>query len=309
MSCWHELVRRVEFGERMITVTSAKELAKQVATAKAAGKKVAFVPTMGALHDGHLSLIKLAQQKADFVVASIFVNPLQFGKNEDFDRYPRTLEADAQKLSSQNTDLLFAPSVDEIYPALTEGEEAKPTKQAGPIGAVLEGAARPGHFDGMLTVVARLFELVQPNIAIFGAKDAQQLFLIRRMAVTDFPGLEIVEAPTVRELGGLAMSSRNAYLSESEHDVAEKIFRALRLARDAASSVNAALQTAQEQLLALAENGTRSSSSPEAKLDYVSLVDAETFEPLDEDFHGRALLLVAVVIGKTRLIDNIEIIF
>lgn len=293
----------------MITVTSAKELAQLVSAAKSAGKKVGFVPTMGALHDGHLSLIKLAQQRSDFVVASIFVNPLQFGKNEDFDRYPRNLTADAEKLSAVETDVLFAPTVDVIYPGLENGGQPAVTKSAGPIGEVLEGAARPGHFDGMLTVVARLFELVQPNVAIFGAKDAQQLFLIRRMVRTDFEGLEIVEAPTVRELSGLALSSRNAYLNEAEHAVAEKIYRMLRTAKDSATSVSAALDSAHKQLQAIQEAQTRSAGLPEAKLDYVSLVDAETFEPLAEDFHGRALLLVAVVIGKTRLIDNIEIIF
>lgn len=278
----------------MKQVSTATELTEAVASARAKGKKIGFVPTMGALHAGHLSLVKLADQHADFVVASIFVNPLQFGKNEDFDRYPRSIETDVAKLAEVKVDLLFTPSVAEMYP---NGSLA--TKSAGPIGELLEGAARPGHFDGMLTVVARLFDLVVPDVAIFGAKDAQQLFLIRQMAARDYPGLQIVEAPIIRELSGLAMSSRNVYLTEAELETAEQINRMLRAAKAAATSPAAAIEKAQ----ALFE------SMPAAKLGYVCLVNAETFEPVLNDFQGRALLLVAVVIGKTRLIDNIEISF
>jgi pantoate--beta-alanine ligase len=278
----------------MKQVTTADRLRALVDAARSEGKKIGFVPTMGALHEGHLSLIRLAQQKADFVIASIFVNPLQFGKDEDFDRYPRTVEADASKLEAVGADVLFLPGVAEIYP-----NGSTVTKFAGPIGEILEGEARPGHFDGMLTVVARLFDLVQPDVVIFGAKDAQQLFLIRQMAAVEYPALQIVEAPIVREFSGLAMSSRNSYLSESEHQLADKINRVLAAAKNAATSPAAALEKAQAGF----------ESMPEAKLGYISLVSAENFESVTENFRGRALLLVAAVIGKTRLIDNIEINF
>jgi pantoate--beta-alanine ligase len=273
-------------------VVEAQDLATRVADARAAGQKVAFVPTMGALHDGHLSLVKLAKEKADFVVVSIFVNPLQFGQGEDFDRYPRNLEADAARLAEIEADLIFAPTVQQIYPS-----GASLTKTAGPVGEVLEGEARPGHFDGMLTVVARLFDLVHPDVAIFGAKDAQQLHLITKMAAADYSNIQIVSAPIVRELSGLAMSSRNAYLSEGQRESAAKIYAALKAAKDSAVSPSAAIEVAETQLNAIAE----------AKLGYISLVNAETFEPVLDGFSGRALLLVAAEIGKTRLIDNIEI--
>ncbi len=288
---------------------TAADLATQVSAARSAGKRIALVPTMGALHAGHISLISAARKHADFVVVSIFVNPLQFGAGEDFDRYPRTFEADAEALAAVEVDVLFAPPVDEIYPEEAGGVNAKPTKSAGPVGLVLEGAARPGHFDGMLTVVARLFDLAKPDFAVFGQKDAQQLFLIRRMARADYPALQIVAAPTVREPGGLAMSSRNTYLSEAQHKTAEIIHQGLRAAHNSASSPAAAIQAAQDQWLQFEAGQTLSSEQPEAKLDYVSLVDAETFEPVTESFHGRALMLVAVLVGKTRLIDNIEITF
>ncbi len=280
----------------MHIATTVSQLATEVSVARSEGKKVALVPTMGALHAGHLSLIAAARKHADFVVVSIFVNPLQFGAGEDFDKYPRTLEADVESLEVVNTDVLFAPSVDDVYP---EGSAAKPTKSAGEIGVVYEGAARPGHFDGMLTVVARLFDLVQPDFAVFGQKDAQQLFLIQQMAKADYPALQIVPAPTVREPGGLAMSSRNRYLDAAAHEVAEQISAALRAGQANAASPSAALESARAFM----------SKAPEAKLDYIALVAANSFEPIDDEFKGRALLLIAAVVSQTRLIDNIEITF
>ena len=280
----------------MHIATTVSQLATEVSVARSEGKKVALVPTMGALHAGHLSLIAAARKHADFVVVSIFVNPLQFGAGEDFDKYPRTLDADVESLEVVNTDVLFAPSVDAVYP---EGSAAKPTKSAGAIGVVYEGAARPGHFDGMLTVVARLFDLVQPDFAVFGQKDAQQLFLIQQMAKADYPALQIVPAPTVREPGGLAMSSRNRYLDAAAHEVAEQLSAALRAGQANAASPSAALESARAFM----------SKAPEAKLDYIALVAANSFEPIDDEFKGRALLLIAAVVGQTRLIDNIEITF
>ena len=293
----------------MKVVTTTVELESQIAAARAAGKKVAFVPTMGALHAGHLSLAKVAQSKAEFVVVSIFVNPLQFGAGEDFDKYPRTLEADTERLAEAGVDLVFAPTVEQIYPTVASATDtsaptstsasATPTKDAGPVGEILEGAIRPGHFNGMLTVVARLFDLVKPNFAIFGAKDAQQLFLIKKMAATDYPELQIIEAPIVREPSGLAMSSRNRYLSTHQLQLAETISAALRIAKATAVTPSSAIQSATDAM----------AKAPEAKLDYIALVDKDTFEPIHDGFSGRALLLIAAAVGKTRLLDNIEISF
>ena len=274
------------------------ELAAAVASARSQGKRIGFVPTMGALHEGHLSLVRIAQQHAEFVVVSIFVNPLQFGAGEDFDKYPRTLEADAAALHAVEADLVYAPSATEVY-----GDSGySVTKAAGPAGEGFEGSIRPGHFDGMLTVVARLFELVQPDVAVFGAKDAQQLFLVREMAARDFAALEIIAAPIVREPSGLALSSRNRYLSEQERVTALSLSRSLAAAaaesERAGSSASDVLQAA-EQVMA---------AEPLAKLDYLALVDLSTFAPVGEDFEGRALMLIAARVGTTRLLDNREIV-
>ena len=283
----------------MKTVVTAAELNAEIAAAKAAGKKVAFVPTMGALHQGHLSLIEVAKKHAEFVVVSIFVNPLQFGPSEDFDKYPRTLETDSAQLAEAGVDLLFTPTVEVIYPKSPE-----PTKSAGPIGEILEGAVRPGHFDGMLTVVSRLFDLVQPHVAVFGAKDAQQLHLIKAMATRDYPNLKIIEAATIRETGGLALSSRNRYLDEAAHEVAQQLSAAI---RSGAAAVHPGGQT--NPNLAIEAARAVLGKAPEAKLEYIALVDQDTFEPIENGFSGRALLLIAARVGETRLIDNTEITF
>ncbi len=276
----------------MQIITSAETLAALVSTARRQGKSISFVPTMGALHDGHLSLVEIAHQQSDFVVVSIFVNPLQFGANEDFEKYPRTLQADAEKLASANVDVLFAPDVDDVYP---NGDQI--TQHAGPVGETFEGKIRPGHFDGMLTVVARLFDLVRPDISVFGNKDAQQLFLIRRMVENSnhrWNAMQIIGAPIIREEDGLAMSSRNRYLSVDEREQAQRISRALRAA-EATQGDAAARLTAAEQVMATA---------PAVRLDYVALVNPATFEPIEAGFVGRALLIIAAQVGGTRLIDN-----
>lgn len=283
----------------MKTVTTAAELNAEIEAAKAVGKKVALVPTMGALHQGHLSLIEVAQKHAEFVVVSIFVNPLQFGPSEDFDKYPRTLETDSAQLAEAGVDLLFSPTVEVIYPNSPE-----PTKSAGPIGMILEGAVRPGHFDGMLTVVSRLFDLVQPNVAVFGAKDAQQLHLIKAMATRNYPSLKIIEAPTIREASGLALSSRNRYLDEAAHEVAQQLSAALRAG---AAAVHPGGHT--NPNLAIGAARAVLAKAPEAKLEYIAIVDQDTFEPIENGFSGRALLLIAARVGETRLIDNTEITF
>ena len=272
-----------------------------------AGLKVAFVPTMGALHEGHLSLVRKAREYADLVVVSIFVNPLQFGAGEDFEKYPRTLEADAKVLEEAGADVLFAPTVDVVYPDGIEAAHAaaklRPALQSGEVGKTFEGAARPGHFDGMLAVVARLFELVNPDFAVFGAKDAQQLFLIKRMANVEFPDLHIIEAPIVRETSGLAMSSRNRYLDETKLEVAGHLSKALNVGKAAAETLGA------KPSLAVNAARARLEGVPEAKLDYLALVDPSSFELIDDSFTGRALMLIAAVVGTTRLIDNLTIDF
>jgi pantoate--beta-alanine ligase len=295
----------------MQTVTTAAELTAAIDEERdlpgCAGLKVAFVPTMGALHEGHLSLVRQAREYADLVVVSIFVNPLQFGAGEDFDKYPRTLEADAAVLEAAGADVLFAPTVDVVYPngieAANAAAAARPALQSGAIGKTFEGAARPGHFDGMLAVVARLFELVNPDFAVFGAKDAQQLFLIKRMAATEFPDLHIIEAPIVRETSGLAMSSRNRYLDSAALDVAGQLSKALQVGKAAAETLGA------KPSLAVNAARARLEGVPEAKLDYLALVDPSSFELIDDSFTGRALMLIAAVVGNTRLIDNLTIDF
>ena len=279
----------------MQRVTTLKQLAEAVASARERELEVALVPTMGALHDGHLSLIREARKHTPFVVVSIFVNPLQFGAGEDFDKYPRDIEADAKKLEQMAVDVLFTPTVNDLYRGNMDV-----TESAGKIGEIYEGAVRPGHFDGMLTVVARLFEAVRPDFAVFGAKDAQQLFLIRQMARSKFPTLRIIEAPTIREVSGLAMSSRNQYLDAKNLEVASKLSAALRVGQGAAAiSPAVVIDAVRSQMLEV----------PEAKLDYVALVEADTFEPVVTGFSGRAILLIAAVVGQTRLIDNIDIKF
>lgn len=273
------------------TITTIADVRARVAAARAAGRRVALVPTMGALHDGHLALVARAKELADLVVVSVFVNPLQFGPREDFARYPRDLDADRGLLATAGADLLFAPEASEVLP------DGRPQVRvaAGPIGDVLEGRVRPGHFDGVLTIVLKLLHIVGPDVAVFGQKDAQQAFLVRRMIRDlDVPvALELVE--TVREEDGLARSSRNAYLDAGERRLA----RAVPAALDAAESfadrdVDAMLGAAQSALAG--EDG--------ADLDYLAVVDPATFRSVDDGYRGRALVLVAARVGGTRLIDN-----
>jgi pantoate--beta-alanine ligase len=286
----------------MKTIRTVSELSAELATARQSGKKISFVPTMGAIHAGHLSLIEIAKKQSGLVVASIFVNPLQFNSASDFDLYPRNEAADTAALESTGTDVLFLPSVEEIYP---NGKVN--THSAGPIGDIFEGQARKEHFDGMLTVVARLFEIVSPDVAVFGAKDAQQLFLIRRMLQQEKNSdwgskLQLVEGPTIRESTGLALSSRNQRLSSSEMQVALSLSEALDKAHKCAASgegISSALGEAMKVF----------SSNPEAKLDYLALVNPESFEALEDGFTGQALMIVAAEVGNVRLIDNRSITF
>lgn len=256
---------------------------------------LAFVPTMGALHEGHLSLMREARRNADKVAVSIFVNPLQFGPGEDFDRYPRTFEADVEACAAEGVDLVFAPTRDVMYP-----DEPQVTIKSGPMGEVVEGAARPGHFDGMLTVVLKLLNLVRPDAAVFGEKDAQQLAMIRRMVADLNVPVRIVGAPTVREPDGLALSSRNRYLSEPERQTALALSRALRAGADAADDGPDAVLRAAGAVL----DGAATADPPLA-LDYLVLVDPATFTPAAGG--GPAVLAVAGRVGATHLIDNVHL--
>ena len=260
-------------------------------------KTIVFVPTMGALHEGHLSLIEEARRVPNsFVVLSIFVNPTQFGKGEDFDKYPRTLESDLVSLEAVQPDLVFAPAVDEVY---ANGIDAPMKPRAGALGSVFEGASRPGHFEGMLHIVSWFFDLVKPKVAVFGAKDAQQLFLIKRMVQREFAdSIEIIEVETIREEDLLARSSRNRFLSPEGRAYAPELFRTM-------LSVQEQITDGVKPSVALAEVRRALEGQPLAKLDYLALVDKRTFAPIDDDFAGEAQLLVASVVSGVRLIDNL----
>jgi pantoate--beta-alanine ligase len=261
-----------------------------------AAQRLAFVPTMGALHDGHRSLIKLAKTLGDLVAVSIFVNPLQFGPGEDYARYPRPLEDDLRVCEQDGVDVVFVPSVTDLYPP---GRQVR--VDAGPLGSVLEGHSRPGHFNGVLTVVLKLFNIIRPQVAIFGEKDAQQLACIQRMVADLNIPIEIVGAPIVREPDGLALSSRNVFLTATERAVARSLSAALEKAATQ-SSVPAARAAAYEVL-------DRAQAEPCFELDYASIVNSATFTEVSDDHVGPATFAVAAWVGGTRLIDNMVINF
>ena len=267
------------------------------AARKLLGSPIVLVPTMGALHDGHIALLRRAaelSQPNGSVVVSVFVNPLQFGAGEDLDRYPHDLDADMAICEREGVALVFAPGVAQMYP----GEQLI-TVDPGPMGQVLEGASRPGFFTGVLTVVLKLFQLVGPQAAVFGDKDAQQLALVRLMAEDLCLGVGIASVPTVRDPDGLATSSRNAYLSAAERATALALSRALQAGRAAAEAGPDAVLGAAQRLLDEAAK-----AEPPLAQDYLALVEPDAFTPVKPGFAGEALLLVAARIGKTRLIDN-----
>jgi len=277
--------------------STREELAKLLDPARREGTVVGFVPTMGALHEGHASLMRVARERVGGgpVVVSIFVNPLQFGVGEDLDRYPRTLEADLEVCEREGVDVVFAPSVDDVYP----GGLPHVTVAPGALGDVLEGKTRPGHFGGVLTVVAKLFGLVEPDVAVFGEKDYQQLALIRRMAADLCLGVDVVGAPTQREPDGLALSSRNRYLSPEQREEATTLSRALYAAqREAIYGVDAALQAARAELR----------RAKGVDLDYLVVTDPALAElPTDPEPGTEARILIAARVGTTRLIDNMSL--
>ncbi|MFT4029941.1 MAG: pantoate--beta-alanine ligase [Protaetiibacter sp.] len=272
---------------------SAPEVVTEIAELRTrlAGRQVALVPTMGALHAGHLALVERATELAEVVVVSIFVNPLQFGPGEDLDRYPRDLDGDLAVLAGRGVAIVFAPAASEMYP---DGSP-QVTVRAGEVGGILEGCARPGHFDGMLTVVAKLIGIVRPAVTVFGRKDAQQLFLVQRMVKDLSIPTRIEPVETVREDDGLALSSRNRFLAPAERRAAPALHRALEAAASAGDrGIDAVIAAAQSALM----------GEELIEVDYLRVVDPRTFQPVPDDYRGPALVLIAAQLGSVRLIDN-----
>jgi pantoate--beta-alanine ligase len=276
------------------TIRDIGQLKSALFALRAGGQRIALVPTMGALHAGHLALVEKARRQADRVVTTIFVNPLQFGANEDLDRYPRRQEEDALALEEAGCDLLWMPTAEQMYPP---GFDTKII--AGALASRWEGEARPSHFDGVATVVAKLFNSVRPEVAVFGEKDFQQLAMIRRMALDLNMDVQIVGAPTVRDSDGLALSSRNTYLSKDDRARATMLPRVLERTAARITGGDAIDQVLEEARHALYDAGF-------AVVDYVALVDSTTLEPLESPT-GRMRLIAAATIGGTRLIDNLPV--
>jgi len=280
----------------MKTVETLAALRAEIKAAKRAGKRVGFVPTMGNLHEGHMILVDQAHRECDFVVASIFVNPLQFNDIDDLGRYPRTLTADQQHLVDRDCDLLFYPSVDEMYP---DGQDNQSKVSVPVVSEGLCGASRPGHFDGVSTVVSKLFNMVMPDAAFFGEKDYQQLAVIRKMTHDLNMALDIVGVTTCREENGLAMSSRNNYLSEEERAQAGHIWKELNRVIDG-------LKAGSKNFFDLIQQGKINLIKQGFKPDYLEIRHAQTLKPATES-DEQVVVLVAAILGKARLIDNIRV--
>lgn len=277
----------------MLTARTRQELRSILNEKTKNGQRVGFVPTMGALHEGHLQLVDAVKARADIVVMSVYVNPLQFGPNEDFKKYPRNLEEDSSLAASRGVDVLFAPAVEEM-----DAAEPREIVSAGDVGARWEGKTRPGHFDGVATIVARLLNIVRPDVVAFGQKDFQQVAVVRAMIDSLEIPVEMLVVPTVRAADGLALSSRNKYLDEQQRKDALVLSRALgaiKLLFDAGTTNTAALIAAGKRIFA---------ATPSAELDYLAIVDSATFQSRQEAAAGDAVI-VAAKIGSTRLIDNV----
>jgi pantoate--beta-alanine ligase len=281
----------MEGGENMRLVHTVAEMKKIVNDILKSGKSIGFVPTMGYLHKGHLSLVEAARKENDVVVVSIFVNPTQFGPNEDYNRYPRDLERDLRLLEPIGVDYVFNPSVEEMYPAMysTYVEEVELSKY-------LCGASRPGHFRGVCTVVTKLFNIVKPTKAYFGQKDAQQFRVLKRMVRDLNMDVEMIEMPIVREEDGLAMSSRNVYLNPEERKEATRLYKSLLKAKELIESGERDVQKIKSEMLKILDH-------PLLKVDYVEVVDEETLRPV-EKIERKVIVALAVFVGKARLIDN-----
>ncbi|AAW86665.1 pantothenate synthetase [Aliivibrio fischeri ES114] len=271
-------------------------LREQIKAWKREGKRIAFVPTMGNLHEGHLTLIRTAREHADIVVASIFVNPMQFNNADDLTNYPRTLDEDVEKLTAENVDLVFTPTPEIMYP---EGLEKQTTVDVPVISTILEGASRPGHFKGVSTVVNKLFNIVQPDVACFGEKDFQQLALIRQMVIDMALDVEIVGVPTVREMDGLAMSSRNNLLTLNERQRAPVLARTMRW-------ISSQMRGGRNDYLSLIEDASDQLRAADLQPDEIFIRDARTLqEPTEET--TQAIILMAAFLGQVRLIDNLVV--
>jgi pantoate--beta-alanine ligase len=274
-------------------ISSIREMQQEADRLRVEGKRIGFVPTMGFLHEGHLDLVRACRERCDAVVVSIFVNPTQFGANEDFGRYPRDLERDARLADSAGCDILFTPDASEVYlPGYATWV------QVDGLAGILEGRSRPTHFRGVATVVAKLFLMVKPHLAVFGQKDAQQIILIRRMVRDLHFEVELIVIPTRREADGLAMSSRNMYLSDSERIEALALSRSLRLAEHHIANGG---RSAMDVRALVTDEITRTG---EVTLDYVAVVDAETLDEVQSLNNRTILVAVAAKVGNTRLIDN-----
>jgi pantoate--beta-alanine ligase len=279
----------------MLILTSAAEVIAVSKEMRRAGKCVGFVPTMGALHEGHLSLVRAARTQCDVVIASVFVNPRQFGPTEDFSKYPRDPEKDAAMLAAEKTDYLFLPSLEEMYPP---GATSWVTVEG--LSEKLDGRSRPGHFNGVTTIVAKLFNIVQPDLAFFGQKDAAQVAVVNKMVRDLNFDVRIVVCSIVRETDGLAMSSRNAYLNPEQRKQALVLYRSLmrvQMLADRGESNAPRLKTSGEQVIA---------EEPAVRLDYFEIVNPDNLDPV-ADISGGALVAVAAYVGNTRLIDNIVV--
>lgn len=280
-----------------VLARTREELSALLDPARRAGRPVGLVPTMGALHRGHATLMDVARQQVDGpLVVSVFVNPMQFAQGEDLDRYPRSLTDDVELCAAHDVDVVFAPDVAEVYPhGVPDGLDESVTIDPGPLADILEGTTRPGHFGGVLTVVAKLFGLVRPDVAAFGEKDYQQLVLVRRMVADLCQDVDVIGVPTVREDDGLALSSRNRYLDDEQRRRATALSRTLRAAAHAAAyGIDAAIGAARAELR----------SAHGVDLDYLEITDPELGPPLAE---GPARILIAARLGSTRLIDNLPL--
>ena len=278
----------------MNTVKTVLELRAAVARARGEGKRIAFVPTMGNLHEGHVALVEKAGQRADFVVASIFVNPLQFGPNEDLAKYPRTLVADQEKLVAAGCQLLFHPDVEDMYP---HGQEGQTRVSVPGVSEGLCGGSRPGHFEGVATVVTKLFNMVQPDLAVFGEKDFQQLAVIRTLVRDLNMPIQIIGEPTVRAEDGLALSSRNGYLSAEQRAAAPALYRTLQ-------QLASAIRDGNRDFAQLIEAGQASLVSAGFRPDYLEIREASSLRPAEAN-DTKLVILGAAFMGTTRLIDNL----
>jgi pantoate--beta-alanine ligase len=277
----------------METILTAADMTAISRQAHREGKRVGFVPTMGALHQGHLSLVRAAREQTDIVVTSIFVNPTQFGPTEDFSKYPRTFEKDSAMLAAEKTDYIFSPSVEEMYP-----KDATTWVDVEGLSGKLDGRSRPGHFRGVTTVVSKLFNIVQPDMAFFGQKDAAQVAVIRKMARDLNFGVQIVVCPIIRESDGLAMSSRNAYLTPEQRKQALVLSQALKKVEKLAAQG----ERNPEKLIGVGKQAI--AEEPAVRLDYFEVVNPDTLEQMADLSQG-ALVAVAAYVGTTRLIDNL----